>query len=267
MESARALRPMGLLEIIDQAFRLYRANLGLFFGIAAMVYVPLAVIQSVPEIGPYLGMAVSLFVYLLCTGALTKAISDRYLGSQSTVGEAYRYIGARFVPFFVTMLAVYLLMAAGLVALVVGVFVVVFWVAFVTQVFVIEGKRNFAAIWRSKYLIGNGVWGEVLVLNFVVGFIALLIMGAIQALLAPLGLGPESALWMLGGVVSGVGQSVVTPLSIAASVLLYYDSRIRKEGFDLQMLARERGAELPPPAEPPAIAPEITRTPPDERRV
>jgi hypothetical protein len=30
----------------------------------------------------------------------------------------------------------------------------------------------------------------------------------------------------------------LTPLGIVATILLYYDMRIRKEGFDLEMLSR-----------------------------
>ena len=35
---------------------------------------------------------------------------------------------------------------------------------------------------------------------------------------------------------------VAAPISAAAYVLLYYDLRIRKEGFDLQMLAQSVGS-------------------------
>ena len=35
MEQLRILRPMGFLELVDQAFRVYRANFWVFVGIAA----------------------------------------------------------------------------------------------------------------------------------------------------------------------------------------------------------------------------------------
>jgi hypothetical protein len=35
-----------------------------------------------------------------------------------------------------------------------------------------------------------------------------------------------------------VGTVLVTPISSAATILLYYDLRIRKEGFDLEQLAQ-----------------------------
>jgi hypothetical protein len=35
----------------------------------------------------------------------------------------------------------------------------------------------------------------------------------------------------------------LTPLGIIAAILLYYDMRIRKEGFDLEMLSRALASE------------------------
>jgi hypothetical protein len=52
------------------------------------------------------------------------------------------------------------------------------------------------------------------------------------------------------GLVTGLAQSLVFPLTLVATVLLYYDSRIRKEGFDLEVLAQEMGSGPPPTAAP-----------------
>lgn len=40
---------------------------------------------------------------------------------------------------------------------------------------------------------------------------------------------------------SAVGQLVVQPIQIVGTVLLYYDLRMRKEGFDLVMMAEAIG--------------------------
>ena len=42
---------------------------------------------------------------------------------------------------------------------------------------------------------------------------------------------------------SALGQILVTPIGAGAAILLYYDLRIRKEGFDLQMLAQSMTSE------------------------
>jgi hypothetical protein len=244
---------MGLLEIIDQTFRLYRANFWLFFTISAVVHVPIALLQSV---SPLLSVIGSLIVFpgsLIVTSALTKAVSDRYMGDPSTVGSAYGYIGRRLGALILTIILTYAFIGAGLLLIAVGAIVFAFWTAFVTQVFVIEDKRYFAAIWRSKFLIGQGVWAEVLVLGFITGILALLIELPALFLSEALG-GPGSSLWMVHGLVAGLAQALALPITLVASILLYYDSRIRKEGFDLEVLARELGKQLPPPSPIPQVA-------------
>jgi hypothetical protein len=46
---------------------------------------------------------------------------------------------------------------------------------------------------------------------------------------------------------------LLTPLGVSTSILLYYDLRIRKEGFDLEMLSRS--FETSPNTSAPSLAP------------
>jgi len=69
MSSVRALRPMGLLEIIDQAFRLYRSEFLLFFGITAVVLLPVTLLQAIPVVS-VIGTILGAFANLLASGAL-----------------------------------------------------------------------------------------------------------------------------------------------------------------------------------------------------
>jgi hypothetical protein len=248
---------MGLLEIIDQTFRLYRGSFWLFFGIAAAVFVPLGVLQIVPIIGA-LGFMVA---YIVVQGALTKAVSDRYLGRDLTLGDAYRYVFRRFWPFVATLIVAGIFVFSGALLLGIGMIVFGFWAAFVVQVFIIEDRRYLDAVWRGRYLVGQGVWAELLVLLIVVGFLAFVIQTAalvisvsLMGLLAA-AMGDEigGLFWLVFipfGLVTGLVQSLVFPLTLVATVLLYYDSRIRKEGFDLEVLAREMGSGPPPTAAP-----------------
>jgi hypothetical protein len=42
----------------------------------------------------------------------------------------------------------------------------------------------------------------------------------------------------LGKAIDNIVSVLLTPLGVITSILLYYDLRIRKEGFDLEMLSR-----------------------------
>jgi hypothetical protein len=246
----RALRPMGLLEIIDQTFRLYRANFWLFFGIAAVGYVPLALLGAASVSLSLVARLIMYPVSLVVSAALTKAVSDRYMGDTSSMGRAYAFIGERLLALMLTIVITYLFVAAGLLLFVVGFIILAFWAAFVTQVFVIEDKRYASAIWRSGFLISQGVWAELFVLGLMTGILAVLVELPAVFLAGALG-GPGSSLWAVHGLAAGLTQSLAAPITLVATILLYYDSRIRKEGFDLEVLARELGKQLPPSPSPP----------------
>jgi hypothetical protein len=46
---------------------------------------------------------------------------------------------------------------------------------------------------------------------------------------------------ILSGIVQGLAATVVAPLMAAVVTILYYDLRVRKEGFDLERLAESLG--------------------------
>lgn len=237
------LRPMGLLEIVDQTFRLYRRNFGVFFGIAAVVYVPWGVLQGIPVVNLVAGILVTPFAWI-AGAALTKAVSDRYLGRELSIGEAYRYIGRRFWPLLFTMLLAYLMVLGGLLLFVIPGIVFAFWIALTVQVFIIEGKEYGPAIWRSKFLIGQGTWAELIVLGIIVGVLSLIIQSVLMPLVgvSMFGTSAEGGVMPIhAAILSGAIQALVMPLGQIAMVLLYYDSRIRKEGFDVEVLAKEMG--------------------------
>jgi len=254
-EGAVMLRPMGLLEIIDQAFRLYRRNFWLFFGIAAFVYVPLGLLQAVPALG-ILSAILGIPAYFAASGALTKAVSDRYLRHGATVGSAYQYVLKRFGPFALTLLATSLFVLSGLVLLLVGAIVFGFWAAFVMEVFIIEDKRYFQALWRSRFLIGQGVWAQLFALLTITTVIASLIQYVPMSALVLASAARESVvMWLVAGVIMGLSSALVLPITLISVILLYYDSRIHKEGFDLETLAAELGVSAPRPSAGPAAVP------------
>ncbi len=50
---------------------------------------------------------------------------------------------------------------------------------------------------------------------------------------------------MIQNLIALVGEILITPVGAAALILFYYDLRIRKEGFDLEMLAEAIGEQAP----------------------
>jgi hypothetical protein len=197
------------------------------------------------------GAVLSLIGYFLCAGALMKFVSETYLGNNPTVGQVYSFvlpkIGtivlAAFLTGLVVMLGFFLLIVPGVI------FSLWYWLT--AQVVVMENLPATQAMSRSKALT-SGNLGKIFAVGLVVSLIAMVISGVISG-----AGGAISSLFMIqgnfllmnmvNGLFSSVAQIIALPLSTAAAVLVYYDLRIRKEGFDLEMLARSMA-----PAEHPA---------------
>jgi hypothetical protein len=97
---------------------------------------------------------------------------------------------------------------------------------------VLEGKGPVESFHRSRDLSKDYKWrilGTV-VLAFLMFAI---VIGTLQALVGLLPV-PQTARLLL----NAVAQLFVQPIVTIVLTLLYYDQRIRKEGFDLELLAQ-----------------------------
>lgn len=204
-------------------------------------------------IGSMIAMAV-FFLAILVVGLLTVAIQT--MGLPQIVGGV--------------VVVIVMLLAVGAVVLIV-VPLLISRIVFIPQAIMIEGCRASVALSRSMSLGGKN-WNRVLAI-LVFSYFASWSLAA--AILAPLLL----VLWLTGyldfdlqtfdAVTGGINQFssfLVVPVWSIAYTLLYFDSRVRKEGYDVDLLVRQMPA--PPPPEPirvpsgapfPAPAPAMAR--------
>lgn len=262
------MRPLSLTEILDESFGMYRKNFGLLFGIALIPNVAAGLFiglmgmmmssgSSMEAI--LIGLVISfagLFLVAIGAevgnGAMTSAISDRILGRSATIGSSYRRIGRRFGPFIGFVLLKWLVIFAGMMLCFVPgiIFSVMLFVS--VCVFVIEGqgpKESMERSWRLSSGHGFrifGLWILVVILTFVITFsiqtlFSVAVTGSVSGGLSSAAGGEftstQPGLMMLEGIVEGLGSALVAPLLAAAVTVSYYDLRVRKEGFDLEMLA------------------------------
>jgi len=203
----------------------------------------------------------------LQTAAFTKAVSDRFLDRPTTAGAAYRFavkrwgallllgliylgfvVGAMVVLLILVVLLLALLGAAGgaiavllgLVALVVGLLIYVRLLV-ASPVLVLEGARPWEAIRRSWFLT-QGHAGRafgVLISLFLVELLITIVLGILAGVPAGL-VGIDSAAGILirdlGSLIIGV---LVAPILAGGLTLLYFDLRVRKEAFDLELLSSQ----------------------------
>jgi hypothetical protein len=183
---------------------------------------------------------------MLSQAALTESVSETYLGREVSVGQAYRAILPRFLSLLGASILVTLVVWFGFILLVVPGVIFGLWLFLTTPSIVVEGRRATSGMARSKAL-ASGNLGKIFAVGFLAGLISLVITlpttylgGMVTTLLGRNNL-------MLGMFInrfmSVLSQILATPIGAAASILLYYDLRIRKEGFDLQMLAQTMGSD------------------------
>ena len=148
------------------------------------------------------------------------------------------------VPVILTGLFCYLFMLLGTLLFVVPGILVLIRYAFVASIVMVENKASLAAMARSRVLVANGYWKPILALfaaNYAFDRLCRWALGLLLASLLHLHL--EAALTR--SLLSLLATLLVDPLFTVAYILLYFDSRIRKEGYDLEVLAQEMGAPMP----------------------
>jgi hypothetical protein len=271
------LRPLGVGEILDTAFRIYRTRFKDLVVAVAIPMVPLVVLQIlinlsvtrgttletqngvlVQRTGTDAGVAVGAFVATIlisliasavAQGASIRIVADQYLGSTTSWRESLGYAVPRVGAILWVSILVGLSEVAGLVLCVIpGVYL---WAALAVSIpaLLIENARGTRALGRSRRLV-SGRWLPTFGALFVIFLLTAVIGGLLGAIV-----GGGSALGgsvtgttstrILGGTVSGIVNILVTPLSAAVATIIYFDLRIRKEGFDVALMAQRLG--VPPP--------------------
>lgn len=147
---APALRPLTVADLVDEIFRLYRANFPLFFGVAAVVWLPASVFSLVLQVVVFGGVAptvvtldqlneafaavgiaglVSVLALPILFGGITAVVAERHLGKPTSIQAALsralacalRIIGAYLIVLVAVFLAVLVIVFGGfLVAAAVG---------------------------------------------------------------------------------------------------------------------------------------------------
>lgn len=181
----------------------------------------------------------------LSNAALIKSVSESYLGGDVTVGQAYRFVLPKLWRLILASILVGIAVGIGLLLLIVpGVFLAIYF-ALTTQVIVVENVSAKGGMSRSMDLVSDNkgkVCGVMVLLGIIGYIIGWVFTGAGEAVAALIAAQSEMTALVISQALSLIGQVFVAPIGAAAMILLYYDLRIRKEGFDLEMLAKSLGS-------------------------
>ncbi len=242
------LRAMSIGGILDRALRIWLENFGVLLSITLAVAVPISLLYlslsaalgegrraEVEALAVILNVILATVTGVLVQGALMQAVSDLYLGTEAGFGRSFRLALSRFFPLLAGAVLYSVAMVAGMMMCIVPYFI--FAAAFfaVIPVVVLERKGPIAALGRSWDLTDNTrrrVFGAVFFSQLVVSFFStptVFLAGYFEA--DPL----------VTNAVGLLAQALAQPYTAVVTILLYYDLRVRREAFDLQVLSREIG--------------------------
>ena len=192
---------------------------------------------------PLLTTTLSLVLMSLASAACFRAVSGVYLGERPTVGDSLRFAMTRLLPVIVLSFLYVLGLIPAFIALIIpGIWLAVAWsVSF--PALLSEGIGPVAALGRSFRLVKGRWWpvfGALLVMYLLVAVISG-ILGALGAATLIAAVDSEVVAAVFVTFVNTLSSLITLPLMAAVLTVLYFDLRVRKEGFDLQLLARGVG--------------------------
>jgi MFS family permease len=276
---APALRPLGIGEILDVGIKIYFRNAWTLFRLVLFVVLPAQILVAIIQasalpagsdtsfgfnvdtsasdglsqedtwtavIGFLVATIIGALAGKLAQAGCFRAVTDAYLGEQVRWRSSLRYalrrlpavVGLSIVSTIVVAIGVLLCVLPG----------VYLWASFYVAmpVLLVEGVGPFRALGRSRELVRGRWWGTFGV-ALLGTLLAAIIGGALTALFVGLSIGAGGTDTVVGFTVNVLAttlSSVITTPAVAAfAIVLYIDLRVRKEGFDLYLLAQRLGVE------------------------
>jgi hypothetical protein len=235
------IRSMSFGEILDTGFRITRNHFVPLVGLAALVNVPAQVVTGFigeeARAGSFAAMGLGLLLSLLLFGivspfvqvAITHMIGRYYQGEEAGVGEGLREAVRIVVPLVGTSLLGSLLTLGGLILLVIPGIWVMFGLVVLSPVMVLEHRFGGDGIKRSFELM-KGQRMRAFGILVLVGLVVAILGWAFNLI--------HFILPYTGEVASGLAAAVGSAFAAAVLVVLYFEIRCRKEGFEIEHLAR-----------------------------
>jgi hypothetical protein len=289
--------PRSFGQVMDAAFSIYLRQFWPLVKISAAVLLPLIVLTYLLDIYRFsevdggelyilgdsvrrldegriiqVGIAIAVINvigYLLVVGASLRGASEAYLGNDVDTGSSIRFAARKLGSMFWLALLFVLIVGLSIFLFVLpAIWLSILWI-FSMPALLFEGRKGFKAFGRSRELIKGFWWrtfGVVILIGIFTGLLGDVIPGAIVGALES-SIGDDVNLYLLAlTVFTGIGTIITAPIWAAAVTVMYYDMRVRKEGFDVEVMVDRLGAgdesgfaspqqSVPPGSPAPGLAP------------
>jgi predicted secreted protein len=283
--STLELRPLSIGELLDRTFSLYRRNFLLFIGISAIPQLLVLALQlaqlaftpvSVPvrpsvttdfqSVSPgfstggvvgilglvIVGIVIYVIAYLFSQGGTVFAVSELYLGRATTIGQSLGRVRGELGSLFGVVVLNGLVTGISFLLLIIPGIYMVCRLCVCIPAALLENLGPRESLERSFGLTKDNVGRAflILLLYFVILYAALFLFDI------PFAIGIQfeahdpsmvrllSALMQVGNFIAGV---LITPILTIACSIFYFDLRVRKEAFDLQLMMNPLAGAVPAP--------------------
>ena len=264
---APQLRPLSVGEVLDASFKVVRQSFGTLALCVLVVALPLNIINTLIAAstsnnafdldtttndvstgtqlaGSLLTTILTIVLTTLAAAACFRAVTATYLGEKPTVGESLSFAASRLLP----LVWLSILYGVGLIIPFLFFFIPGVWLAVAWSTsypaLLFEDVRGAKALGRSFGLVRGRWWATLgaLVVMYLIVFVISAILGALFGAALISSLDSEALAAVIYTIINTLSSLVTLPLIAAVLTIVYFDLRVRKEGFDLHLLARGVGA-------------------------
>src|SRR5918997_2774369 len=255
------LRPLSVGEVLDASFKIVRQSFGTLAACVLVVALPLNIISTLVTVstsenafdldtpttsqvdtgtalaGTLVTTTLTLVLTTLAAAACFRAVSDVYLGERPSVGGSLSFAATRLLPLIVLSLLYFLGLIPAFIALIIpGIWLAVAW-SLGFPALLSERLGPAAALGRSFRLVKGRWWptfGALLVMYLIVIVISG-ILGAVLGASLFAATDSEALAAVFSTIVNTISSLITLPLFAAVLTVIYFDLRVPKEGFDLQL--------------------------------
>ena len=230
--------------LISETFNVYSENLWPFALIEAVTTVPLIISIATPTWLSIILTVVSFILSFISFPATAYGVARHYVGQEVDVAACYHRAWHRVVSiilanllFFVALVCT-LLLSLILIGIPLFFFVLVSFFFF-GQAIILERLGPVDALKRSFELVTGSRWRVFWIGVVYVMLILALLLGAFIVVAIVTGVNPVA-----GEMVANVLEIFLFPIMPIGATLVYFDLRVRKEGYNLDMMAAEVGPRM-----------------------
>lgn len=234
------LRPLEFSSLLVKSATIYRNNFVYFITLSLIPQLPgillsFGNVQDFRIILPILLLFSPL--YILSSAASVMGISQYYLVGQMDIGYCFKRAWYKILSLYIAFMVFGLvLIGAGfltiiLIGLPLLLYLFTVWFFFV-ECIMLDRKGPLDSLWQSRDLVSGSFWR---VFGIGLGFTSIIVLASVFAQVLVSTLMPNSHFVAI--IFLSIVSIVILPIGWIGRTLVYYDLRVRKEGYAIDDLA------------------------------